>query len=53
MSWKDLDRLKEMEGKVLTPDRLETYWLAQVGAYLAFSGPQGVHLVPGVDNRFN
>ena len=49
MNGRETGTLEEVEVQVLTPGRLGIHWLAQVGAYLAVSGPLGVQLVPGVD----
>ena len=49
MTGRESVRLKEVEVQVLTPGRLGTHWMAQVGAYLAVSGLLVIRLVPGVN----
>ena len=51
MTEREAERLGEGEVQVLTPGRLGTHWLAQVGAYLAVPGLLAAQLVPGVDKE--
>ena len=49
MTGRTAGKLKGSKVKVLTPGRLGTQLVAQVGAYLAVSGPMGVQLVSELD----